>query len=91
MLRRLKAGGLVEAIASAQRGAHAIALDTSHVYWTNDVGNQVMRALKAGRSSELLAADQNNAFGLALDATHLYWTAIDNQVVNRLSRCACGL
>ncbi|MBK7191861.1 MAG: hypothetical protein IPH80_05210 [Myxococcales bacterium] len=91
VMRRLKAGGLVEAIASAQRGAHAIALDTSHVYWTNDVGNQVMRALKAGRSSELLAADQNNAFGLALDATHLYWTAIDNQVVNRLSRCACGL
>ncbi len=91
-IRRIpKAGGSVEIVASfpdpANHNVHALAVDSTHVYWTegkqgNELLNQpgagsVKRVPKAGGPMQTLADDSagiDNAGGIAIDNAHAYWT-----------------
>jgi hypothetical protein len=60
-------------IANDQGNPSAIAVDSTHIYWTNNDG-QVMRRTKAGGIPEEFAPDEPYAFRIALDDTHVYWS-----------------
>jgi sugar lactone lactonase YvrE len=70
-----KAGGAVEVLASGEAQPTQLALDETHVYWTNQ-GNPglagVRRMAKQGGAPELFAPGES-PMGVAVDATHVYW------------------
>ena len=73
----------VETMASSSDVA-VLALDDTHVYWTDPLGDQVMRRAKAGGAAEVFAAGQDGAWGIAVDATHVYWTnTVSDQLMRR--------
>lgn len=72
-------------VLSDSAGADAIALDATHVYWS-DVGG-IFRVPKAGGARERIA-DGRSPFGIAVDATHVYFTNTDGSV--RRARKAGG-
>ena len=51
-----------------------VAVDGTHVYWTDVRGRSVMKVPLAGGTPVTLASDQEQAFYLAVDATYVYWT-----------------
>ena len=63
--------------------APSIALDATHLYWTNEAASTIGRAkLGPGETLEEVKQDfikdAGHPLGLALDATHLFWTANQN-------------
>jgi hypothetical protein len=68
------AGGAATQHASGFAGGNGglVALDATHVYWTN--GQAVLRVLKGGGAPEVFAANQTGALGIAVDAKAVYWT-----------------
>ncbi len=67
-------------------GARGIAVDATHVYWTNDTTNMVQRIEIAGGDPELLADGQEGAYAIAIDATHAYWTNQAGDAVMRIDK-----
>jgi len=67
-------GGLCEPaeIGSNLSGPRSLALDGSHVYWTNSNGT-VQRAPKVGGDVETLADEQESPGAISVDATALFW------------------
>jgi hypothetical protein len=63
-------GGTPVSLASGN--ATAIAVDASHVYWT-DTAQSVMSAPIGGGVASTLASGQLNAIAIAVDATSVYW------------------
>ena len=79
VLRRTKTLGEIEEVATGQSYTSSLASDGSHVYWTNYIGNAVMRR-EIGPTLgqiETIATMQPGADGLSLDSTHVYWAADD--------------
>lgn len=72
--RVAKDTGAETVVASAQGGARGIAVDSTHVYWTNPDEDQVARRAKTGGAIELIAQAQDGARGVAVDDTYVYWT-----------------
>jgi hypothetical protein len=68
------AGGVVTEHASGFAGGNGglIALDATHIYWTN--GQAVLRVAKSGGAPEVFAANQTGALGIAVDDKAVYWT-----------------
>ena len=85
VLRRAKAGGATEQVATGQMRPYGIALDATHVYWTN-TGGEVMRKAKAGGAVETFATGQGDPFGVAVDATHVYWANSASGLVMRRAK-----
>jgi hypothetical protein len=52
----------------------SIALDDTHVYWTNNDGT-VMKVSKDGGSLTLVAVGPPEAWSIALGNTHVYWAS----------------
>jgi hypothetical protein len=65
-----------QTIAREEAEPDAIALDATHVYWTNadDEDGAVRRQAKAGGAIETVASTAYPARGLTVDATPVYWT-----------------
>jgi hypothetical protein len=67
-------GSNPHAIVSGQNEPAAVAVDLSHIYWTNISTSTINKANLDGTGVTTLLSGQNNAFGLAADSSHIYWT-----------------
>jgi len=59
-----------------QTKCHSIAVDSTHVYWTEGYGSdrRVMKVPRSGGGAvSVLASGQEYPSGLAIDQTHAYW------------------
>jgi hypothetical protein len=87
-----RVGGPSEVVhdAGAGRNIVGIALDATHLYWSeNNADGRVMRkGLEAavGEPGEVLADVQNLPAALALDATHVYWYEVGAGTVSRVPK-----
>lgn len=86
VMRLDKAGGAPLPLATRQRNPESIAVDATHVYWTNSGGSAgaaggVMRVSKLGGAPQIVArADEAlpstyPSPGLAIDVSNVYWTS----------------
>jgi hypothetical protein len=69
-------GGTATELAGAPFAKYPLylAVDATHVYWTNYQGGTVARVPVAGGQVEELVQGENEPWGLADDATAIYWT-----------------
>lgn len=67
-------GGTLTTLASGLMGPNGIALDTKHVYWTDNGSGDVMELALGGTSPSTLASGQTRAEGMAVDGTNAYWS-----------------
>ncbi|MGZ3478004.1 MAG: hypothetical protein ACXVCJ_26125, partial [Polyangiales bacterium] len=51
-----------------------IALDDTHVYWTDSDPGVVARVSKSGGAVETIYSGGDKTVGIAVDATHVYWS-----------------
>src|SRR5262249_16908882 len=61
-------------VASGQDGPMGIAVDSNNVYWTNQMGGQVMRAPLSGSGYVAIAFGQGHPTDIAIDASNAYFT-----------------
>lgn len=86
VMRLEKSTGETSALAIRQRNPESVAVDATHVYWTNSGGAMgaaggVMRVSKTGGAPQILAAADDAipatypSSGVALSATDVFWTS----------------
>jgi hypothetical protein len=61
-------------LVSGEPGARGIAVDATHVYWTNQTTGTIGRVPIAGGDPEWIATDQVSPYAIAVDDTHAYWS-----------------
>jgi hypothetical protein len=67
-------------------GRASMALDKTHVYFTQPKGGIVARAKRTGGPLEVIAKDQKTPNGIAVDATHVFWVNGGDGTVMRASK-----
>ena len=68
-----KAGGASITLSVSTGLPNHLALDASHVYWTDARRGLVLRVAKAGGEPEILARDQQSPGEIVRDADSVYW------------------
>jgi len=84
-----KTTGGVTVLASGLENAafrSGIALDATHVYFTQSLGGFVSRVPRAGGARENLASDQVSPSSVAVDDQFVYWTTAGNGGVWRIKK-----
>ena len=75
-------------VASNQSVPQAVALDSTHVYWTSNGDGAVRRAPKLGGTVETLTSTQTGVYALAVDGTDVFF-ALATGEVRKLSTASC--
>jgi len=66
-------------IASGQSTPTNVALDDTHLYWTNQVpGGAVMRVPRLGGTAEMVATKTKTPGGLAVDGSSVFWSEFES-------------
>ena len=60
-----------------------VAVDSSHIYWFNELGRSIGRANLDGTAVNQTFITGVNTEELAVDGAHIYWADIDSQAVGR--------
>jgi sugar lactone lactonase YvrE len=77
-------GSNPQAIVSNQNSPWGVAVDASHIYWTNNEGDgTIWRANLDGSDPQEIVTGQSIPFGVAVDPDHLYWAALNEGTINR--------
>ncbi|HZI77098.1 MAG TPA: DUF433 domain-containing protein [Gemmatimonadales bacterium] len=61
-------------LVSGQRGAEALAVDASHLYWTAIGEGVIYEANLDGTNPQAIVSGQSGPWGVTVDASQLYWT-----------------
>jgi hypothetical protein len=78
-------GGSVTTLATSQGGyLDSLAVNGTHVYWTDPYYGTVNEVPVGGGSVTTLATDQVSPYSLAVDATHVYWISGNPGTVNEV-------
>lgn len=90
VLRTPRDGGDVEVFHDSGAGFHpyGIAVDSTHVYWSEDdsEGRIMRKGIGLGDldAAEEIAIDQGSPRLIAIDATHVYWPSFDDGNIYRV-------
>jgi streptogramin lyase len=80
------AGGTPTPLINGQ-SIHAIAVDDTHVYWTDDIGNRIVRMPVAGGATVVVASNQATPSEIAIDDKNIYWVnSTSNGAVLKLAK-----
>jgi hypothetical protein len=73
-------GGSVTALATNQGHPHALAQDSSNLYWTDQEGGAVKQIAKGGGAVSTLASGLQSPECIAVDGSNVYW--IENGITS---------
>lgn len=79
--RRAKGGGDSIVLTKTTAAPSRLAVDGTHVYWTESSSGNIGRVPKVGGSAEILAAGEVKPFALAVDADAVYWATMMGNVI----------
>ena len=65
----------VNVLVPDQQGPQEIAIDDTHLYWSNEVEGSVNRVAKRGGPATALARNQQRPYGVCVDTKYVYWVA----------------
>ncbi len=78
LMKVSKQGGAPSRIAGVQGFPLGVALDATHVYFTDTEAGTVGRVAKSGGAPEVLAREQARPVAIAVDAASVYWVNIND-------------
>jgi hypothetical protein len=81
--RVAKAGGASTRIVDTQSSPLRIAVDDTHLYFTDSDGGLVVRAPKNGGPTEVVARGQARPVAIAVDEANVYWANIGDDTIMR--------
>lgn len=80
-------GGVITELAPTSNTVRAIAVDATHVYWTDASAGLILRTLKNGSGKpETLAIEQPDPWGIALTAQFVYWANVGSGEIMKLPK-----
>ena len=84
-----------QTLVSGQSGPIGVAVDASHLYWTNQNDGSIWEANRDGSSPHVISSAGLAGWDIAVGGGHLYWTVLgrcidDNGQIARFWRSRCG-
>ncbi|MGW6263057.1 DUF5050 domain-containing protein [Streptomyces sp. NPDC055085] len=80
--------GVITLFTGHSRG---LAVDGSHIYWTNADDGTIYEASLNGSGMKPLVTGQNAKAGIAVDGSHIYWTNAANGTINEANLDGSGV
>jgi sugar lactone lactonase YvrE len=76
-------GGAGQVLATGSANPLFLTADATTLYWTTEVGGEVLSVPKSGGAVTTIAVGQGNPHGIVVDGPHLYWVNHGDGLVMR--------